>query len=245
MLVLLSVIQVKTLELNPSPTTCARYANEEFAVDIYRCQNSCGQFGRSFDCDSYKPHGDCYCKSGFARLTENGVCVPITDPDCAAQLPPTSDSCDQDEIFYDQLFSGHFSIGKDSCQYLKFPASFNLIASQWSITYNDFKIGAKWGPHCECKKDYGRLSNGQCVPVGNAECVALYQPSPEQCALRGEMYAAGPSCQPTAQDVYYGSQPICNNAVNGDCYCPAGKYRVSLYDNRCINLQDYLVPRAG
>lgn len=67
--------------------TCS--TNEEFEENIYRCDNTCETYGRTFDCgDTYKPNGACYCKNDFARLTKGGDCVTITDPQCAQKLPP-------------------------------------------------------------------------------------------------------------------------------------------------------------
>lgn len=67
---------------------CAFLENEEFAIDIKRCQNTCSCYGRKWDCDSYRPQGDCYCKDGFARSYENGPCVDVKlDEECAAMLP--------------------------------------------------------------------------------------------------------------------------------------------------------------
>lgn len=68
---------------------CADFPNEEFAIDIERCQNTCEFYGRTYDCpDYYKPRGDCYCKEGFARIRENGKCVSVKrNAKCVAQLP--------------------------------------------------------------------------------------------------------------------------------------------------------------
>lgn len=69
---------------------CATYPNEEFAVDLHRCQNTCQYYGRKWDCPlNYKPFGDCYCKRGFARIADDyGKCVSVTNNvKCVAQLP--------------------------------------------------------------------------------------------------------------------------------------------------------------
>lgn len=68
---------------------CKTFPNEEFAIDLQRCQNTCEYYGRTWDCPIiYKPKGDCYCKPGFARLVEDGKCVSVTkNAQCVAKLP--------------------------------------------------------------------------------------------------------------------------------------------------------------
>lgn len=69
---------------------CATFPNEEFAVDLRRCQNTCEFYGRNYDCPKsyYKPFGDCYCKNGFARLADDGKCVSVTNNAvCVGRLP--------------------------------------------------------------------------------------------------------------------------------------------------------------
>lgn len=72
-----------------SLANCANRPNEEFAIDLSRCQNTCELYGRKWQCPSYyKPRGDCYCKDGYARITEGGECVSVKEnADCVAQLP--------------------------------------------------------------------------------------------------------------------------------------------------------------
>lgn len=69
--------------------TCALFPNEEFLIDLKKCQNTCEFYGRDWDCPNYyKPKGDCYCMDGFARLEEDGECVSVTgNAECAAKLP--------------------------------------------------------------------------------------------------------------------------------------------------------------
>lgn len=70
---------------------CEKFPNEEFDMNLERCQNTCQYYGRTWDCPlSYKPGGDCFCKPGFARLKEDGKCVSVTkNAACKAQLPIT------------------------------------------------------------------------------------------------------------------------------------------------------------
>lgn len=57
----------------------ATFPNEDFVIDLTRCQNTYSFHGRTWDCPDnyYKPNGDCYCKAGFTRLTEDGKCVSV------------------------------------------------------------------------------------------------------------------------------------------------------------------------
>lgn len=73
------------------PAVCGRLPNEEFAIDLSRCQNTCEYYGRTWDCPiSYKPNGDCYCKPGFARIADDGKCVSvINNVTCLTRLPIT------------------------------------------------------------------------------------------------------------------------------------------------------------
>lgn len=36
----------------------------------------------------------------------------------------------------------------------------------------------EFGPHCECRSGYKRLSNGICVQFDDPQCALEYQPSP-------------------------------------------------------------------
>lgn len=75
--------------VNPFAELCAVFPNEEFLIDLTKCQNTCEFYGRTWDCPNYyKPKGDCYCKDGFARIEEDGECVSVTEnAKCAARLP--------------------------------------------------------------------------------------------------------------------------------------------------------------
>lgn len=65
-------------------------ANEEYALDPYRCQEICDKYGDP-SCPDYAPDGNCYCKNGYIRLDTNGKCVSVTSSTCQSKMPPTKD----------------------------------------------------------------------------------------------------------------------------------------------------------
>lgn len=68
-----------------------------------------------------------------------------------------------------------------------------------------------------------------------------------QCALRGETYATGPSCQQNCYNALGDIPTItCDNTVTAACYCPSGTYRLTDYKNTCVILQDCQpMPQGG
>lgn len=71
-------------------------------------------------------------------------------------------SCGANEVFYEQMYSGHHASGNDSCKMF--------------INYLNYQP-LKWGPHCECKIGFARILNGKCVPNNSTQCANLYKPS--------------------------------------------------------------------
>lgn len=149
----------------------------------FRCQNTCNTYGRTFDCGPVGG-GDCFCKSGYARLTECGPCVSIKfDSTCRSRLPPT-----EGNFFFclPNRFSDIFSLYKESCRLKpneELYASGHRCPNQCKylkeicaeiMTHDLYS----WIPVCECKTGYARLPNGACVSEKHRECVALYDPTP-------------------------------------------------------------------
>lgn len=137
-------------------------ANEEYAIDPYRCQVSCEKYGDP-SCPDYAPDGDCYCKNGYARLESNGKCVAVTSLACRSKMPPTKEICDQrNEQLREYLFDEPCP---NICEHFKVPC--NVRPPNKMI----------WSPHCACKEGFSRLPNGNCVPINDSECEELWKPS--------------------------------------------------------------------
>ncbi|KAG4068864.1 hypothetical protein HA402_005012 [Bradysia odoriphaga] len=193
-------------DIVPSPEECAKYPNEEFAIDLARCQNTCEFYGRTFDCQNYyKPRGDCYCKKGFARIEEDGECVSITEnAACVARLSIQPGSCTGlNEVYVESVY--------ESSAYLETCLSFGLTYSRGSNLIH------KWSPNCACEWLYRRLSNGTCVHMSDASCVSESNPSPARCEALGLIYEENAPCQNACP-----GQTYCPSA-NGGCVCPPNK----------------------
>lgn len=63
--------------------------NEEFAVDAYRCDETCEKYGDPI-CRDLSPEGRCYCKDSFIRLKSIGICVDVNNRACLAKMPTTN-----------------------------------------------------------------------------------------------------------------------------------------------------------
>ncbi|KAJ6636589.1 hypothetical protein Bhyg_15180 [Pseudolycoriella hygida] len=177
----------------PSKAVCATYPNEEFAVDLHRCQNTCQYYGRRWDCPlNYKPFGDCYCKIGFARISDDyGKCVSVkNNAKCVSQLPIQPESCTGPHQVYKEFID--MNDRYESCRTFGY--------------YVETDGSKRWAPHCYCTPDgFKKLSDGTCVHASSPQCAAEYQPSQERCSAIGQIFAMNAPCQP---------------AVNGGSYCP-------------------------
>ncbi|XP_037043412.1 uncharacterized protein LOC119079532 [Bradysia coprophila] len=217
----LSCIFVES-DIIPSPAVCATYPNEEFAIDLTRCQNTCEYYGRTWDCPiNYKPNGDCYCKPGFARLKEDGKCVSVTThAKCVSRLPIQPESCNKpNEIYTETVYVGVCDI---SCRT-------HGCLSTSVYTYSAQPVTeVRWGPHCTCGRNdaetysysslkYKRLSNGQCVALSDPQCEAEFQPSPARCAALGQIYIVNAPCQALCYGGQYCPPP------GPTCICPPNK----------------------
>jgi len=213
----------------PSIPVCNKLPNEEFAIDLGRCQNTCEYYGRTWDCPTnyYKPKGDCYCKPGFARFQEDGKCVSVTNnATCKARLPIQPAACNgPNEIYTESL---QVDVYDKDC------LTFGRSKMENAVKQ------IKWGPNCICGKNdkpytynpdtYTRLSSGTCVLTSDSRCVAEFQPSQKRCEALGQTYSVIPAnapCQPSCYGQQYCPPP------GPSCVCPPNKltvaYNVSYY----------------
>jgi len=236
-IILHSITVLTERNIIPSIAVCNNFPNEEFAVDLGRCQNTCEYYGRTWDCPTsyYKPNGDCYCKPGFARIQEDGICVSVsTNATCKAKLPIQPSKCNgRNEMYTEALEVG---VCDKTCR--TFGCKMEAAVRQ-----------IKWGPNCVCGNNdeqyaakgdaYKRLSNGTCVVINDDKCVSEMQPSPERCAALGQIYTVNAPCQKDC----YGKQ-YCPNA-GPTCVCPPNKlpvettaYYVTLYPSQYSYIQN-------
>ncbi|KAJ6635798.1 hypothetical protein Bhyg_14384 [Pseudolycoriella hygida] len=216
--IIISLVQAQ-VDIIPSPAVCATFPNEEFAIDLQRCQNTCKYYGRTWDCPiSYNPNGECFCKPGFARLKDGGKCVSVTNnAKCVAQLPISPESCTGPNEIYSEA--------------LEVNACDNNCRTFGCKTPNPTNVKQyKWSPRCICgenaqKKNqkynvYRRLSNGMCVLASDPQCVAEFQPSPERCAALGQVYKVNAPCQQACHGEQYCPPP------GGACVCKPNQFAI-------------------
>ncbi len=87
------------LLFNLTSDTCRIFINEEFAVDENRCQETCDKYGNPL-CFGYAPEGDCYCKKGYTRLSDNSICLPTNNILCRLRMPPTEGIVKDSEVSF-------------------------------------------------------------------------------------------------------------------------------------------------
>ncbi|XP_037033754.1 uncharacterized protein LOC119072604 [Bradysia coprophila] len=211
------------LKSKPSAVSCRALPNEEYALDPYRCQETCDKYGDP-SCPDYAPDGDCYCRTGYLRLEADGKCVPMASPECRAKMPPTKEMCvNRNEEFREYLYDEPCP---NTCDNVKVPCHFqppNVMV---------------WSPHCVCKDGYSRLPNGNCVPTSEPECEELWQPSVEQCKRRGnEIFDWRSACQTTCEEIITNEQVRCTSDVVIDCFCPDGLVRL-VKDGECVDVDE-------
>jgi len=200
--------------VKPSSASCRIFPNEEYIVDAFRCQVTCEKYGDP-TCSEYAPEGDCYCKEGYARLSANGLCIPVNSSLCRAKMPSTEAICAerQNEELTEWLYDG-YPCG-NTCSNYKVPCD-KMVP-----------MAMIWSPHCVCKNGYSRLPNGKCVRIDEPDCYALWKPSAAQCLRRGnEVYNSGSACQETCADLIASEPTMCIMSIVEDCYCPEGKVRL-------------------
>ncbi|KAG4071078.1 hypothetical protein HA402_002750 [Bradysia odoriphaga] len=222
------------------PAFCSMFPNEEYLDDIIdsegfrRCQKTCADYAMP-GCLSFNNEPDCFCKSGFARRTnqEWGECIPITSAECQSQFPV--DEADCALLPNEELVVG-----------VSYPRQIENTCQNHLLRPDGLTAATFWAPHCDCKLGFKRLPNGVCVAVDDPECYKLWKPSYGQCLLREETFAWGPTCQQTCATL---GQPLaCDSQVKvPDCYCHMRKVRISDNDKRCVFIEDceiYLAPAA-
>ncbi|KAG4068621.1 hypothetical protein HA402_002312 [Bradysia odoriphaga] len=75
--------------------------NEIYSFNSDNPQITCSNYGSNYivelpsdgNDDGLTVNRNCYCRTGYARKFEGGPCVRLTDPECLAQLPATTENC--------------------------------------------------------------------------------------------------------------------------------------------------------